>query len=113
VSGGLLWHVPSVFPRRPLSAARAVERERGVTLLPNARLSLGHLHGDGLEFAQLIPVAKGGSCEEHNLRLTCLDCNRKKSANGELNGARSGRMRADSRGVEETPLERPLSAAAS
>jgi hypothetical protein len=32
-----------------------------------------------IEFDHIIPVAKGGSSEEHNLRVTCLSCNRKKS----------------------------------
>lgn len=32
-----------------------------------------------VEFDHIIPVSKGGSSEEHNLRLTCFDCNRDKS----------------------------------
>jgi len=32
-----------------------------------------------IEFDHIIPLAKGGSTEEHNLRLTCFDCNRDKS----------------------------------
>lgn len=32
-----------------------------------------------IEFDHVIPVAKGGSSEEHNIRVTCFDCNRKKS----------------------------------
>lgn len=38
-----------------------------------------HLRDDDMEFDHVIPVSKGGSGEEHNLRLTCFDCNRKKS----------------------------------
>jgi hypothetical protein len=38
-----------------------------------------HLRDDELEFDHVIPVSKGGSSEEHNLRLTCFDCNRDKS----------------------------------
>lgn len=38
-----------------------------------------HLRDDEVEFDHIIPVAKGGSTEEHNLRLTCFDCNRGKS----------------------------------
>jgi len=33
---------------------------------------------DELEFDHIIPVSKGGSSEEHNIRLTCYDCNRDK-----------------------------------
>ena len=32
-----------------------------------------------IEFDHIIPIAKGGSAEEHNIRLTCVDCNRDKS----------------------------------
>lgn len=32
-----------------------------------------------VEFDHIIPVSKGGSSEEHNIRLTCYDCNRDKS----------------------------------
>lgn len=32
-----------------------------------------------VEFDHIIPVSRGGSSEEHNLRLTCYDCNRDKS----------------------------------
>jgi len=38
-----------------------------------------HLRDDEVEFDHIIPVAKGGSSEEHNIRLTCFDCNRDKS----------------------------------
>jgi hypothetical protein len=38
-----------------------------------------HLRDDEVEFDHIIPVSKGGSSEEHNLRLTCFDCNRDKS----------------------------------
>jgi len=37
------------------------------------------LRDDEVEFDHKIPIAKGGSSEEHNLRLTCFDCNRDKS----------------------------------
>jgi len=37
------------------------------------------LRDDEVEFDHIIPVSKGGSSEEHNLRLTCFDCNRDKS----------------------------------
>lgn len=38
-----------------------------------------HLRDDEVEFDHIIPVAKGGSSEEHNIRLTCFGCNRSKS----------------------------------
>jgi 5-methylcytosine-specific restriction endonuclease McrA len=37
------------------------------------------LRDDEVEFDHIIPVSKGGSSEEHNLRLTCFKCNRDKS----------------------------------
>jgi hypothetical protein len=38
-----------------------------------------HLRDTEVEFDHIIPVAKGGLSEEHNIRLTCFDCNRDKS----------------------------------
>ena len=38
-----------------------------------------HLKDDEVEFDHIIPVSKGGSSEEHNIRLTCYDCNRDKT----------------------------------
>jgi 5-methylcytosine-specific restriction endonuclease McrA len=38
-----------------------------------------HLRDDEVEFDHIIPISKGGSSEEHNIRLTCFDCNRDKS----------------------------------
>lgn len=38
-----------------------------------------HLRDDEVEFDHKIPVSKGGSSEEHNIRLTCFKCNRDKS----------------------------------
>jgi hypothetical protein len=38
-----------------------------------------HLRDDEVEFDHKIPLSKGGSTEEHNIRLTCYDCNREKS----------------------------------
>lgn len=43
-----------------------------------------HLKDDEVEFDHVIPVARGGSSEEHNIRLTCFDCNRDKSDNVEI-----------------------------
>jgi hypothetical protein len=36
------------------------------------------LRDDEIEFDHIIPFAKGGATEEHNLRVTCYDCNRSK-----------------------------------
>lgn len=38
-----------------------------------------HLMDHEVEFDHIIPVSRGGSSEESNLRLTCFDCNRDKS----------------------------------
>jgi hypothetical protein len=43
-----------------------------------------HLKDDEVEFDHIIPHAKGGSCEEHNIRLTCFTCNRDKSDTVEI-----------------------------
>ena len=43
-----------------------------------------HLRDDEVEFDHKIPISKGGSSEEHNIRLTCFDCNRDKSDNIEI-----------------------------
>jgi HNH endonuclease len=37
-----------------------------------------HLLDNEVEFDHIIPHSKGGSSEEHNIRLTCFDCNRDK-----------------------------------
>lgn len=38
-----------------------------------------HLKDDEVEFDHKIPISLGGISEEHNIRLTCFDCNREKS----------------------------------
>jgi hypothetical protein len=38
-----------------------------------------HLLDNEVEFDHIIPVSRGGSSEEHNIRLTCFDCNREKT----------------------------------
>jgi hypothetical protein len=43
-----------------------------------------HLADNEVEFDHKIPIAKGGSSEEHNIRLTCYDCNREKKDNVEI-----------------------------
>ena len=37
------------------------------------------LKDNEIEFDHVIPVSKGGSSEEHNVRVACLECNRTKS----------------------------------
>ena len=37
-----------------------------------------------VEFDHIIPMSKGGSSEEHNIRLTCFACNRSKSDKAEI-----------------------------
>ncbi|VAV83554.1 hypothetical protein MNBD_DELTA01-2077 [hydrothermal vent metagenome] len=43
-----------------------------------------HLKDHEVEFDHIIAHAKGGSSEEHNIRLTCFDCNREKSDRVEI-----------------------------
>ena len=43
-----------------------------------------HLLDNELEFDHIIPVSKGGSSEEHNIQLTCFDCNRGKGVDVQL-----------------------------
>jgi hypothetical protein len=38
-----------------------------------------HLRDDEVEFDHKIPISRGGSSEESNIRLTCFDCNRDKT----------------------------------
>lgn len=43
-----------------------------------------HLKDNEVEFDHIIPHSKGGSSEEHNIRLTCFTCNRDKSDNVDI-----------------------------
>ncbi len=43
-----------------------------------------HLLDNEVEFDHIIPISKGGSSEEHNIRLTCFECNRDKSDQVEI-----------------------------
>jgi hypothetical protein len=38
-----------------------------------------HLQDNEVEFDHIIPISKGGSSDEYNIRLTCHDCNADKS----------------------------------
>lgn len=39
-----------------------------------------HLLDNEIEFDHIIPLSKGGSTEEHNIQVTCFDCNRAKNS---------------------------------
>lgn len=39
-----------------------------------------HLRDEEVEFDHVVPLSKGGSSEEHNLRVTCKECNRTKGS---------------------------------
>jgi hypothetical protein len=41
------------------------------------------LKDNEIEFDHIIPISKGGSSAEHNVRVACFDCNRSKSDNYE------------------------------
>lgn len=43
-----------------------------------------HLQDNEVEFDHIIPLSKGGSSEEHNIQLTCFDCNRDKKDRVEI-----------------------------
>jgi len=43
-----------------------------------------HLREDEVEFDHKIPLSRGGSSEEHNIRLTCFRCNRDKTNDVEV-----------------------------
>lgn len=43
-----------------------------------------HLLDNEVEFDHCIPISRGGSSDEHNLRLTCHDCNLDKSDRVEI-----------------------------
>jgi hypothetical protein len=43
-----------------------------------------HLLENEVEFDHAIPISKGGSSEEYNIRLTCFGCNRDKNDRTEI-----------------------------
>jgi len=43
-----------------------------------------HLLDNEVEFDHIIPISRGGSSGEHNVRLTCHACNREKTDNVEI-----------------------------
>jgi hypothetical protein len=84
-------HVCPVFFSAEASTETSSERRRGryITFATKMRVVRRdnhtcqhcgkHLKDDEVEFDHIIPIAKGGSSEEHNIRLTCFGCNRDKS----------------------------------
>jgi len=84
-------HICPVFFSAEASTETSSERRRGryISFITKMRVVRRdnhtcqhcgkHLKDDEVEFDHIIPVAKGGSSEEHNIRLTCFDCNRDKS----------------------------------
>jgi hypothetical protein len=84
-------HVCPVFFAAEASTETSTERRRGryipfaikMRVVRRDNHTCQHcgkqLKDDEVEFDHIIPIAKGGSSEEHNIRLTCFDCNRDKS----------------------------------
>jgi hypothetical protein len=84
-------HVCPVFFAAEASTETSTDRRRGRYISFKTKMRVvrrdnhtcqhcgKHLRDDEVEFDHTIPIAKGGSSEEHNIRLTCFDCNRDKS----------------------------------
>jgi len=84
-------HICPVFFAAEATSERSTERRRGRYISFTVKMRVvrrdnhtcqhcgKHIRHDEVEFDHIIPVAKGGSSEEHNIRLTCFDCNRDKS----------------------------------
>lgn len=84
-------HVCPVFFAGEAATETSAERRRGRYLPFEVKMRVvrrdnytcqhctKHLRDDEVEFDHVIPISKGGSSEEHNIRLTCFDCNRDKS----------------------------------
>ena len=84
-------HICPVFFAAEALTETSTERRRGRYIPFNVKMRVVrrdnytcqhcgvHLKDDEVEFDHVIPVSKGGSSEEHNIRLTCFDCNRDKS----------------------------------
>jgi len=84
-------HVCPVFFSAEASTETSTERRRGRYISFKTKMRVvrrdnhtcqhcgKHLKDDEVEFDHIIPIAKGGSSEEHNIRLTCFGCNRDKS----------------------------------
>jgi hypothetical protein len=84
-------HICPVFFAAEASTETSAERRRGRYIPFATKMRVvrrdnytcqhcgKHLRDDEVEFDHIIPISKGGSSEEHNVRLTCFDCNREKS----------------------------------
>lgn len=84
-------HICPVFFSAEASTETSTERRRGRYIPFATKMRVvrrdnhtcqhcgKHLKDDEVEFDHKIPIAKGGSSEEHNIRLTCFNCNRDKS----------------------------------
>jgi HNH endonuclease len=84
-------HVCPVFFAAEASTETATERRRDRYIPFDVKMRVvrrdnytcqhcgKHLIDNEVEFDHKIPIAKGGSSEEHNVRLTCFKCNRDKS----------------------------------
>jgi hypothetical protein len=90
-SCSIFGHICPVFFSAEAITETAEERRRGRYILFKTKVRVvrrdnytcqhcaKHLQDNEVEFDHIIPIAKGGSSEEHNIRLTCFDCNRDKS----------------------------------
>jgi HNH endonuclease len=86
-------HICPVFFAAEAHTETSTERRRGRYIAFDVKMRVvrrdnytcqhcgKHLQDNEVEFDHIIPIAKGGSSEEHNIRLTCFDCNRDKSDN--------------------------------
>lgn len=82
---------PVFFTAESFTETEAQRRIGRYGILPSTRMRIvrrdnytcqecaKHLLDDEVEFDHIIPLSRGGSSDEHNLRLTCFDCNRDKS----------------------------------
>lgn len=89
-------HVCPVFFSAEASTETSAERRRGRYIPFGVKMRVvrrdnytcqhcgKHLADNEVEFDHKIPISKGGSSEEHNVRLTCFDCNREKKDTVEI-----------------------------
>jgi HNH endonuclease len=89
-------HVCPVFFAAEASTETSTERRRGRYIPFDVKMRVvrrdnytcqhcgEHLSDNEVEFDHKIPISKGGSSEEHNVRLTCFECNRDKSDKVEI-----------------------------
>lgn len=82
---------PVVFSAEPFTETTE-ERRMGRNIPPHVLMRVARrdnytcqicgtlLRDNEIEFDHIVPVSRGGSSEEHNVRVTCFTCNRRKSA---------------------------------